>query len=299
MTFIDVITHLFLPHESNNHKPRLLHPHAFLFYIVFLLFFGTGLRLANKYIPNILGVATNISVTDLLSLTNQKRTEAGLPALSLNNQLSQAAALKATDMFKDNYWAHFGPNGRSPWDFIIGSGYQYTFAGENLAKDFSDSQGVVSTWMSSPTHKANILKPEYKDIGFAVVNGSLNGQETTLVVQIFGSSPQSSTLAQNTQPEAFQTTEETPTVIPTPTIMVGTPTIFIAGVRSTPLISITSLNRAVSLLLLGLLTIVLTLDGFLIWQRKSIRVSGHNIAHIIFLAALFSVVWLTSRGSIL
>lgn len=302
MTFIDIITHLFLPHQSNNHKSRLLHPHAFLFYIVFLLVFGTGLRIAHRYIPNILGIATNISTVDLLSLTNQKRLEAGLSPLSLNNQLSQAAANKASDMFKNNYWAHFGPNGSSPWEFILTSGYQYIYAGENLAKDFDDSNGVVNAWMNSSTHKANILKSEYQDVGFAVINGTLNGQETTLVIQMFGASPQTGKLAGNKpipiestkeeSSELAQTTEVIPTVIPKQTVI-------LAAVKSTPLVNLNSLNRYISLLLLGMLTIVLTLDGFLIWQRKTIRISGHNIAHIIFLAALGAAVWLTSNGSIL
>lgn len=306
MTFIDVITHLFLPHESNNHKARLLHPQLYFFYIVFLLFFGFGLRFVNKYVPNILGIATNISVVDLLKDTNQKRVAAGLPMLNLNSQLSEAASAKASDMFKNNYWAHFGSNGSSPWTFITNSGYRYSFAGENLAKDFNNSSSVVEAWMASPSHKSNILKPEYQDIGFAVVNGTLNGQETTLVVQMFGTSPGSSVAVGNLETNEVSQinsanplkTQSAETIIPNPT-SIPTPIIYLAGIKKMPYIDIPSLNKAVSLLLLGLLTIVLTLDGLLIWQRKTIRVSGHNIAHLIFLAGIIMVVWLTGRGSIL
>ncbi len=299
MTFFDVLTHLFLPHESNNHRARLLHPHAYLFYIVFFVFFGMGLKFVHKYAPNILGVATNISVSDLLSSTNQKRAEAGLTPLTLNDQLSQAASNKAFDMFKDNYWAHFGPNGSSPWDFINKSGYHYTFAGENLAKDFNDSSSVVSAWMASSSHRSNLLKPEYKDIGFAVINGTLNGQETTLVVQMFGSSPSSGVVATKTmeivpKEQSINISSNTRSAETTPT-----PVIFVAGVRKVPLIDLPTLNKIISLLLLVLLTVVLTLDGLVIWQRKTVRISGHNIAHIIFIVGLIAAIWLTTQGSIL
>lgn len=288
MTFLDVLTHLFLPHESNNHKPRALHPYAYLFYVVFFLFFGVGARIVHKYAPNILGVATNISVSDLLTLTNQKRAELGLSPLNLNNQLSQAASQKASDMFKDNYWAHFSPNGASPWDFIINSGYRYSYAGENLAKDFNDSQGVVNAWMASPSHRDNLLKGEYKDIGFAVINGTLNGQETTLVVQMFGSGTSS-------------TPSPTPVENVVAEVATKTPTneVYIAGVRKLPLIDINSLNKGLTLLLLTLLMVVLIMDGILIWRKKTIRISGHNFAHLIFIGALLTVIWLTGRGSII
>ena len=60
------------------------------------------------------------------------------------------------------------------------------YAGENLAKGFRTAEGVHEAWMASPTHKENIMSPNYKDIGVAVVEGTLLGKETTLVVQMFG-----------------------------------------------------------------------------------------------------------------
>lgn len=287
MTLSDIVTHLFLPHESNNHRAKLLQPQAYLLYMVFFLLFSAGLKVGHKVAPDILGIATNISVSDLLTDTNQKRQEAGLSPLILNNQLSEAAAGKADDMFSNNYWAHFGPDGKSPWDFIVGSGYQYSFAGENLAKDFNDSASVVNAWINSPSHRDNILKQEYNDIGFAVVNGTLNGEETTLVVQMFATSKIS-------QIEPAQAPAVIAEVIPT-----ATQNIIVAGVAKTPLIDIKTLNKAVALILLFLLTLILALDGIVIWQRKTIRVSGHNIAHLIFIVTLIAVIWLSSQGSIL
>lgn len=279
MTFLEAVTHLFIPHDSNNHRSRILHPQAFLAYIIFIIFFGFGIRAASNIAPQILGIATNISVEDLLYDTNLKRQESGLSPLTINTKLSQAAYKKAQNMFTQDYWAHFGPNGESPWDFIVSSGYSYSFAGENLAKDFNDSSSVVQAWMDSPTHKDNILKSEYKDIGFAVVNGKLNGQETTLVVQMFGTTNSNIQASDNF-------------------LLAESDKVTVAGVSKLPILDIKTLNKSVTILLLGLLLIVLVLDGILISMRKTIRISGHNIAHVLFLGAFLAAIWLTATGSI-
>lgn len=133
----------------------------------------------------VLGYATSISVSEVNALSNQERTARGLPAYSLNSQLNQAAQAKAQDMFAKNYWAHTAPDGTQPWAFIAAAGYSYSLAGENLAKDFNTSAGVVSGWMNSPAHQANVLSSSYKDVGYAVVNGTLLGAQTTLVVAMY------------------------------------------------------------------------------------------------------------------
>jgi hypothetical protein len=101
--------------------------------------------------------------------------------------LSAAALAKANNMFEMQYWDHFGPNGETPWQFISAAGYTYYYAGENLAKGFTTSEGVHQAWMASPSHRENILSPNYKDIGVAILSGTLNGKNVTLVVQMFGS----------------------------------------------------------------------------------------------------------------
>jgi len=93
---------------------------------------------------------------------------------------------KAQDMFAKNYWAHTAPDGTTGWSFISAAGYNYTAAGENLAKGFYTSSAVIDGWMASPTHKENVLSPQYKDAGYAVVDGVLQGDEVTLVVALYG-----------------------------------------------------------------------------------------------------------------
>lgn len=324
------LRYLLTPHQSNNHKPRALHPQAFLFYILLIFVVQVSLRTVSIAFPNVLGFATDISVDRLLDMTNQKRQEAGLSSLSISPTLSQAAANKASDMFTKDYWAHIAPDGTSPWDFITGAGYKYIYAGENLAKSFNDSSGVVSAWMESPTHKDNVLKKEYKEVGFAVVNGKLNGEETTLVVQMFGSTNSSPDpkVAQNSLvseitpvptriaqvfPETLPTSiplallisptisSPTPTIIPTieSTQIVGGTQIKIASSRNIPLLNINTVTKTVSLILIGLLLFLLAIDSIFIWQRKTIRVSGHNFAHMLFLLMLVGVVYLTGTGVIM
>lgn len=301
--------HFFLPHETNNFRPRTLHFSAIIFYILLFLLLQFSFRVLKLTRPDILGFATDINVEKLLNLTNLKRAEAGLPPLNLDSQLSAAATAKANDMFGKNYWAHNAPNGTTPWFFVSNAGYQYIFAGENLAKDFSNSEGVVSAWMASPTHRDNLLKREYQDVGFAVANGRLAGEETTLVVQLFGTR-QPVTVASKPvtiPPVAVSTSQLLPTPAPTPVKIAEvpqlTPTVIsslrVAQVSRRPLINFFATTKNLASLLTGALLTILTLDGILIWRKKIVRISGHNLAHIIFLASLLGALWITSQGAIL
>jgi hypothetical protein len=177
---------IFLPTKSNNYQPLLLRPLALSILIAVLLLIPAAYNATAAHKFQVLGYATDISAGNLYSLTNQERAAAGLGALALNAQLTSAAQAKAADMFAKNYWAHVSPDGTQPWTFISNAGYSYSYAGENLAKDFSTSSGVMAGWMASPGHRANILNTNYLDVGFAVMNGTLLGSPTTLVVAEYG-----------------------------------------------------------------------------------------------------------------
>ena len=323
---VSLLVHAFLPHHTNNHRARALHIDAFLVYIFAFLMFQIVTWVGSVRIPDVLGYATDIRLEQLLSLTNAKRQEAGLSPLSLNGQLSQAAAGKAADMFAKGYWAHTSPDGKLPWDFIVGAGYKYTVAGENLAKNFNDSRGVMDAWMASATHKENLLKSSYKDIGFAIVNGTLNGEETTLVVQMFGSSAGApvavattpaplvrEAIAQEPEPPAKQDLASPDTVAPVVVTQVAFSTEEAAGtsafgpsilaqfreVVKNPLVNLGVLNKWVSFIFIGFLITVLSLDAWLVHQRRIVRVSGRSHAHILFFAALLIIIGVSLPGSIL
>lgn len=296
----NIFSHLFLPGHSNNHRPKVLHLDAFIFYILCFVILGLSFSIVKVTRPDILGVATDISVEKLLYYTNQKRAEAGLAALTLNSNLSQAAAGKAQDMFGKDYWAHNSPDGLTPWVFIKNAGYNYSYAGENLAKNFNDSEGVVVAWMASPSHRENLLGSKYQDIGFAVVNGKLNGEETTLVVQMMGAR-QTVTMAQKpVQPVVIPST-------PSSTVQAEkvepevnfSPRNVAAAVKTNPLVDSSSLIRTISLALFSLLIFVLAMDSVFIWRRKTVRIAGHNFAHMIFLGGLVGIIWVLRVGAVL
>ncbi len=137
--------------------------------------------------PQVLGISNSVNAGALLTNINNARRSNGLSDLVINDRLSAAASQKASDMFAKNYWAHFSPTGTSPWYFISKNGYAYSYAGENLANGFTSSEATFGAWMASSAHRANILSRSYKETGFAVVDGNLQGRETVLVVEMFGS----------------------------------------------------------------------------------------------------------------
>ncbi len=127
--------------------------------------------------------STSLSQQEILSLVNKDRALHGLPALQLSPTLNLAALAKAKDMLSNNYFAHISPTGATPWHWFKAMGYNYTYAGENLAEGYSKASELEKSWMESPSHRANILSPNYSDVGFAIV--SFNN--TSIVVQMFGS----------------------------------------------------------------------------------------------------------------
>ena len=144
---------------------------------------------------SVLGQMTNISGSSLLAATNDQRVAHNETPLVLNKTLNEAAREKADDMFKHQYWAHVSPSGVQPWAWFDNAGYRYQEAGENLAKGFHSSGAVVTAWMESKEHRENILDANYRDVGFAVVSGMLQGKETTLVVAMYGEPASTATVA--------------------------------------------------------------------------------------------------------
>src|SRR5690606_29016623 len=96
------------------------------------------------------------------------------------------AGLKASDMFKKQYWGHMAPDGTEPWHWLVEADYGYSKAGENLAKNFYTAEAVNIAWMESDAHRKNILEPDFTEAGFAIASGTLDGKPTTLVVALYG-----------------------------------------------------------------------------------------------------------------
>lgn len=256
--------------------------------------------------PSVLGITANVSVNDLLILTNQKRAEVGLSPVVLNSALSKAAEEKAQYMIEKNFWAHVAPDGTTPWYFIKNSGYEYLYAGENLARGYNSAPDVMAAWMASPSHRENILSPHYKDIGFAVKSGTLTGADTVLIVEEFGSKYQG-------QDEASVRTDEplTQNKIPGPSLQpvvksssrannpLPTSGTEVAAAVSKPLIDSKSTTRNLSIFILAVFIFIFVADGIFIERKKIARVVAHNLDHIIFLSVLLIAAIIIGGGVIL
>lgn len=130
--------------------------------------------------------ADALGAATLIALTNTQRSAAGLAPLNYDGRLASSAFAKAQDMLAKGYWSHTSPDGRSAWHFVSQAGYSYVAVGENLAKGFSSDTAVISGWMASSGHRANILNPAFKDIGIGIVSGVFDGEQTTIVVAHYG-----------------------------------------------------------------------------------------------------------------
>ena len=100
-----------------------------------------------------------LSQQAILDLVNLDRANRGLSELSLNPVLNLAALAKAEDMLTKNYFAHTSPEGATPWHWFKTMGYNYTYAGENLAEGYTDATDLEKSWMASSA--ARIVLPVY------------------------------------------------------------------------------------------------------------------------------------------
>lgn len=281
---------LFIPHEKNNHRALLLKP-SFLCLLIAVYVFNQSLIKSFTIIkPGVLGYSSEITVSKIFNLTNIERQKIGLGPLHFNSVLSESAANKGRDMFANNYWAHNSPNGKTPWDFFKGVGYKYSIAGENLAKDFYDSESVVNAWMKSPTHKANIVNNKYEEIGIGVVEGVLNGIKTTLVVQHFGA-PLNSVMTNNTS-------EETEFNSHPFDLAISQDSKVLAQSTKSKIINPLSLTKLISISMFVLIISVLFIDGFITLKNKTQRLTGSSIGHIGFLSVILLFMIFSQQGVI-
>lgn len=135
-------------------------------------------------LPQVAYLST-ITPEKLIELTNQERQAAGLNSLTANQLLTQAAIEKGKTIIETNTFKHT-INDRKFSAWIRDAGYNYSYVGENLALDFITSEGIMEAWNNSPLHKKNLLNPYYQEIGISAIAGKFQGQDTTLVVQVFG-----------------------------------------------------------------------------------------------------------------
>lgn len=181
------IKKVFVPHKQLNPRPLFWHPISITFLILVLIFLSSFVAIEKVENTNPNSLLGDIRTGLVVSLTNKERQNVNLPVLTENDLLMKAAKLKAEDMAKREYFSHYSPTGESPWFWFEKAGYEYSKAGENLAVNFDNSKDVVNAWMNSPSHKENIIKDGYTQIGVATAEGFYKGKRATFVVQLFAS----------------------------------------------------------------------------------------------------------------
>jgi hypothetical protein len=156
-------------------------PAAGLFILTFVVVsFGTPALI--KEFPQLSAVIASV----LVEGTNFDRSAQGLNTLTTSEALTRIAQMKADDMAAKGYFAHVSPEGVTPWHWFQEGGYTFTYAGENLAVDFTESADVERAWMNSPKHRENILGTQFTEIGIATATGTYQGRPTIFVAQMFG-----------------------------------------------------------------------------------------------------------------
>jgi uncharacterized YkwD family protein len=144
----------------------------------------TELKQANPQIKDVtkIYVGQKITIPDassvsklesqVVTLVNQQRAKYGLSKLTVNSTLSYTARLKSQDMVKKNYFSHTSPTYGSPFKMMETFGIRFSAAGENIAEGQPSAQAVMTAWMNSPGHRANILSPAYNRIGVGCAKNS-------------------------------------------------------------------------------------------------------------------------------
>ena len=106
---------------------------------------------------------------EVIRLVNEQRVQNGLKPLTENWELSRVARYKSQDMVDNRYFSHTSPTYGSPFQMIRAFGLSFRTAGENIAYGQRTPQAVVTAWMNSSGHRANILNASYTQIGVGYV----------------------------------------------------------------------------------------------------------------------------------
>jgi uncharacterized protein YkwD len=150
-----------------------------------------ALRLLPLFIAIVLATgvarASDIKPESVLRLMNAYRAVNGLDPLTSDPRLVQVAEARMDDMTDRAYWAHVAPDGTKPFALFHQFGYSYRSVGENLAKGFETSEVLVAAWMESSGHRANILNPDFRNVGIAVIDGETTRRAIgKSIVVVFG-----------------------------------------------------------------------------------------------------------------
>lgn len=118
----------------------------------------------------------------VLQLVNKERAKQGLKPLTMSTKLIDLAEMKARDMAEKNYFSHTSPTYGTPFQMLQKYGVTYRAAGENIAAGQKTAEAVMRDWLNSSGHRANIMNPNFTEIGVGYFAGGSYGSEW---VQLF------------------------------------------------------------------------------------------------------------------
>ena len=150
------------------------------------------------YLP-LIATAPPTFAEQVITLTNQQRIGNGCQPFNVSPQLSAAAQAHSQDMALNDFVSHTGSDGLSMGQRLTRAGYDWRLAAENIAAGQSTPEEVVASWMSSDSHRANILNCALRDVGVGyyyqpddqanvwLSNGKTGGPFQSYWTQDFGS----------------------------------------------------------------------------------------------------------------
>lgn len=286
---------LLIAGPGNNYHPPVLSYKAFIGYGLALLL----LRLLLGAIP---AQSSAVDSGVLMKLINTERTQRNLTSLIAHSSLAAAASQKAQDMIDRDYFAHIDPDGNYVWGKIVAAGYTpYRILGENLALDFSTSEGMIKAWLDSPTHRANLLHTEFVNQGLSAVYGDYQGRYTNLTASLFGAlvtTPKPSPPSPLIKGERPATAE----IPPSPPLATTTPsgnTVIPKNNSTQPRINPFFLSRMIFTFFGGLLLLILLVDSVIIQKHlaaadaviPSRSHSSYHLSTFIFIVLVSILIW--------
>ncbi|MDP3900272.1 MAG: CAP domain-containing protein [bacterium] len=161
-------------------RKKIINSQLSLFKFIFI-----GIFLYSTFLPKTVQASAVITENIFASINNERK-KISLNDLTINPLLNQAAAQKAHDILSQERFAHNFPDMKFS-DWVKETGYEYSVVGENLAINFTNNDTLFNAWLSSPSHKKNIIHPDFNEVGLAVVEGSWFNNNTSVVVAIFAS----------------------------------------------------------------------------------------------------------------
>ncbi|CAH0474982.1 unnamed protein product [Peronospora belbahrii] len=129
---------------------------------------------------------TAAETTQMLTSINEHRTTNGLVALTIDDRLMAAAMAHSEDQAQHCLMGHDGTDGTKPWDRMDRLNYKWVSSAENVCSGQKSVAEAMESWWNSPKHRANILKNDVKNVGFAVAHNEACALFTTYWTQVFG-----------------------------------------------------------------------------------------------------------------